>query len=153
MHFWTPTDHFFLGGVKIQKILFFITIAIFLWCILRPQWPHFDTWMANGCQIQKQHTKSTLRTQKPEKWHDVIKGDWPLMTSEVNVSVNHGCHIPTPIHVGITSINAEIRKFQALKRYGTQISLDMTSEIRSQVKGHSRYGLKIFSEGIKMFKG
>ena len=32
--------------------------------------------------------------------------------------------------VHTTSINAEVRKFQALKRYGTQISLDMTLEIR-----------------------
>ena len=57
-----------------------------------------------------------------------------------NVSVNHGCHLPTSIHVHITSINADVRKFQALKRYGTQNSLDMTLEIRSQVKGPSRYG-------------
>ena len=70
-----------------------------------------------------------------------------------NVSVNHGFYLPTPIHVHITSINAEVRKFQAFKRYGTQISLDMTLEIRSQVKGHSRYGLKIFRDGVKLFKG
>ena len=29
-----------------------------------------------------------------------------------------------------------------VERYGTQSSLDMTLEIRSQVKGHNRYGLK-----------
>ena len=46
-------------------------------------------------------------------------------------------HLVTPIHVHITSKNTEVRKFQALKRYGTQISLDMTLDIRSQVKGHS----------------
>ena len=57
------------------------------------------------------------------------------------------------IHVHITSINAEVRKVQALKRYETQISLDMTLEIRSQVKGHSKYGLKIFRECVKLFKG
>ena len=46
-------------------------------------------------------------------------------------------HLPmTPFL--ITSINAEVRKLQALKWYGTQISFDMTLEIRSQVKGHSR---------------
>ena len=56
-----------------------------------------------------------------------------------NVSVNHGCHLTTPIHVPITSKNSEVRKFQALKRYGTFISLDMTLEIRSQVKSHGRY--------------
>ena len=47
----------------------------------------------------------------------------------------------------------EVCKFQALKRYGTQISLNMTLEIRSQFKGHSRYGLEIFREGVKLFIG
>ena len=47
----------------------------------------------------------------------------------------------------------EVRKSQALKRYGTQISFDMTLEIRSLVKGHSIYGLKIFREDLKLFKG
>ena len=42
-----------------------------------------------------------------------------------------------------------VRKFQALKRYGTQISLDMTLEIRSLVKSNSRYGHEIFREGVK----
>ena len=70
-----------------------------------------------------------------------------------NVNVSHEYHLPIPIHVYITSINAEVRKFQALKRYGTQISLDMILESRSQVKGHSRYGLHIFREGVKLFKG
>ena len=55
--------------------------------------------------------------------------------------------------VHITSKHTEVRKFQALKRYGTQISFDMTLEIRSQVKGHSWYGFKIFREGVKLFKG
>ena len=58
----------------------------------------------------------------------------------------------TPIHVHITSKNAEVRTFQALKRYGTQISLDMTLEIRPHVKGPSRYGLKLCREGVKLFK-
>ena len=70
-----------------------------------------------------------------------------------NASVNHGCHLAIHIHVIITSKNTEDRKFQALKRYGTQVSLDMTSELRSQVKGQSRYGLKIFREDVKLFKG
>ena len=51
------------------------------------------------------------------------------------------------------NIGTEVRKFQALKRHGTQISLDMTLEIKSQVKGHSRYGLDIFREGVKLFNG
>ena len=51
----------------------------------------------------------------------------------------------------ITSKHTEVRKFQALKRYGTQISLDMTLEIRPQVKGASRYELEIFREGVKLF--
>ena len=58
-----------------------------------------------------------------------------------------------PIHVHITSKNTEVRKFQALKRYGTQISLDISLEIRSQVKYHSRYGLNIFKEDVTLFKG
>ena len=36
-------------------------------------------------------------------------------------------------NVHITSKHTEVLKFQALKRYGTQISLDMTLEIRSKV--------------------
>ena len=61
-----------------------------------------------------------------------------------NVGVNHGCHLPTPIHVHIIRKDTEVLKFQALKLYGTQISLDMSLEIRSQVRGHSRYGLEFF---------
>ena len=52
-------------------------------------------------------------------------------------------------NVHITSKNTEVRKFLALKRYGTQISLDMTLEIMSQVKTHSRYGLQIFRKDVK----
>ena len=46
-------------------------------------------------------------------------------------------------NVHITGRNAEVRKLQALKRYGTQVLLNMTLKIRSQVKCHSRYGLEI----------
>ena len=56
-------------------------------------------------------------------------------------------------NVHITSKNTEVRKFQALKRCETQISLDMTLEIRPQVKGQRRYGLKTFREGVKLFNG
>ena len=106
----------------------------------------------NWTQITPGPTKTRRMT------YDVIQGHWPLSDDldgpreSHNVNVNHGCHLPTPIHVHITSINAEVRKFQTLKRYGTQISLDMTLEIRSQVKGHSRYGLEIFREGVTFFK-
>ena len=55
--------------------------------------------------------------------------------------------------VHITSKHTDVCKFQALKRYGTQILLDMTPEPRSQVKGRSRYGLEIFREGVKLFNG
>ena len=44
--------------------------------------------------------------------------------------------------VHITSKNTEVRKFQVLKRYETQISLDMTLDLGSQVKVYSKYGLK-----------
>ena len=42
------------------KMFFSAKMVIFLWGILWPQWPHFDTWMPNGCQIQKQRTKLPL---------------------------------------------------------------------------------------------
>ena len=88
--------------------------------------------------------------QPPCVW---LLSELELRFKNQKTSANHGCRLPTPIHVHITSINAEVHKFQALKRYGTQISLDMTLEITSQVKGDSRYGLQIFKEGVKLFKG
>ena len=104
-------------------------------------------WMANGCQIQNQRTKLPLGAQRSLTSDDL---GWPRKGH--NVSVNHGCHLPTPIHVHITSKHTEVRKFQVLKRYWTQISFDMTLEIRPQVKGNSRYGLKIFREDVKLFR-
>ena len=101
--------------------------------------------MTNGCQIEIQRTK--LGTPGPQKTRKMTGChqrsvpsddlDWPREGHYV--SVNHECQLATPIHVPITSKNTEVRKFQALKQYGTQISLDMTLEIRSQVKDHSRY--------------
>ena len=38
-------------------------------------------------------------------------------------ATKEGDHLPTPMNIHITSINAEVRKFQALERYITQISL------------------------------
>ena len=35
-----------------------------------------------------------------------------------NVSVNHGYHLTTPIHVHITSKHTEVCKFQTFERYG-----------------------------------
>ena len=58
------------------------------------------------------------------------------------VSENNGCHFATLIYVHITSKNVEVRKVQALKRYETLISLDITLETWSQVKDHGRYRLK-----------
>ena len=92
--------------------------------------------------------------------YDVIKGNLPRMPSVdlgkvTMASVSHVCHLAIPIHVHITSKNTEDpedRKFQALKWYGTQISLDMTLEIRSQVKGQSKNGFKIVRENVKLFK-
>ena len=41
------------------------------------------------------------------------------------------------IHVHITSKNAVVHKLlQSSERYGTQISLNMTLETRSEIKGH-----------------
>ena len=98
------------------------------------------TWMTNGCQIQNQRTKLSLGTQKNPK-NDLWRHQRSLTSDDLgwprnghNVSVNHGCHLATPIHVHITSKNTEVRKFQSLKRYGTYISLDMPLEIRSHVK-------------------
>ena len=65
--------------------------------------------------------------------------------------ITPGAQKPEKMTYDVNTTYAIWRKFQALKRYGTQISFDMTLEIRSQVKGHSRYGL--FREGVKLFKG
>ena len=50
---------------------------------------------------------------------------------------------------GVLQLRSQV---QALKQYGMQSSLDMTLEIRSQVKGHSRYELKIFRKDVKLLK-
>ena len=146
-----PYGSFGGGGWKFNKIFFFVKAGISLWCILWPQWPHFDIYewqMAVKFRISAPNYPSGHKNLKMT--YDVLKG---RPRKGHNISVNHGCHIATHIHVHITSKNTEVRKFQALKRYGTQISLDMTLEIKSQVKCHGRYGLKIFREGIKLFKG
>ena len=57
------------------------------------------------------------------------------------------------ISMSISPAKIPVRKFQAVKRYGTQISLDLTVKISSQVKVHGSYGLKIFREDVKLFKG
>ena len=76
------------------------------------------------------------------------------MASETSQFQCKQCMSPrNTFHVHITSKNNEVRKFQALERYGTRISIDITLEIRSQVKGHSRYGLEIFRGGVKEFNG
>ena len=49
--------------------------------------------------------------------------------------------------------NAEIRKWQVSKRCRTQISLNMTLEIMSQVNAQLFIGLEIFREDIELFKG
>ena len=141
------------------KKSFFVKIVIFLLGIFRPQWPYFDTF---GWKTDTKFTISAANYPWGHKTHK--KGIWGHQRSLTSddlgwprkghsVSANHGYHLPTPIHVHITSRHTEVRKFQALKRYGTQISPDMTPEIRSQVKCHSRYGLKIFREGVKLFNG
>ena len=113
--------------------------------------------MTNGCQIQNQRTKSPWGHKNPK--NDIWRHQNSLTSDDLgwpwkghNVSVNHGCHLATPIHVlvHITSKNTEVRKFQALKRCGTQISLDMTLEIRSQDKGHSRYGHNFIQDRCKI---
>ena len=70
--------------------------------------------------------KMTWRHQRSLTSDDL---GWPRKGH--NVSENHGGHLPTPIHVHITNKNTEVRKFQVLKQYGTQISVDMTLEIWS----------------------
>ena len=144
-----PYEPFRGGGVKNKKNIF--KMYFFFGVFMTPMTLFRHIWMTNGCQIQNQRTKLPLGAQIPEKWHmmssKVIDLGWPRKGQ--NVSVNHGCHLATPSHVHITSKNTELRKFQALKRYGTQISLDMNLEIRSQVKSHSRYGLEIFRNDVK----
>ena len=144
------------GWSKFKKKI--TKIVIFLLGILCLQWPYYDTyeWQTDATfKINapnypwgRKNPKMTWRHQRQLTSDDL---GWPR--KDHNVRVNHGCHLPTPIHVHITSKHTEVRKFQALKRYGTQISLDMTLEIRSQIKCHSRYGLEIFREGVKLFNG
>ena len=114
--------------------------------------------MTNGCINQNQRIKLLMGAQTPEKCHmpssKVISLGWPQLTSEMSqFSVDHECHLTIPIHAHIISKNTKIRKFQALKRYGKQIPLDMTLDIRPKAKGHSRYGLEIFREAIKLVNG
>ena len=88
---------------------------------------------------------------------DVIKGvtsidlGWPQDCH--NVSANHENRLASPIPVHITSRNAIVGKLQAWKRYGTQIPLNITLAIKSEVKDHGRYGLETFREDVKLFQG
>ena len=145
-----PKNHF--GGQKQKNI----KNVIFLWGILWPRWPYFDTheWQMDAkFKISAPNYPWGHKNPKNDLWRHQrsLTSDglgWPR--NGHNVSVNHGCHLATPIHVHITSKNTEVRKFQALKRYGTYISLDMPLEIRLQVnKSHGRYGLDIFRKDVK----
>ena len=53
----------------------------------------------------------------------------------------------------ITDQNTELLKLQASKRCGTQIPLDMTLRMTSQVTGHWGYGHQIFREDVKLIIG
>ena len=138
-------------GSKNKKILKCnFSLAYFM----RPMTLFRHIWMTNGCQIQNQRTKLPLGTQQSEKWlmtsSKVIDLWWPRLTSEWSQCqckpwVSPRNTYPCPYH----QQNIEVRKFQALKRYGTYISLDMPLEIRSQVKSQGRYGLDIFRKVIK----
>ena len=148
IYFCPPTNQFW--GSKVKNIFVRKNCHFSLGYFFTPMTLFRLIWMKNWCWIQNQRTKLPLGAQTPEKWHitswKVIDLWWSRLTSERSQCVYHGCHLATPIDVHITSKNTEVRKFQALKRYGTQVSLGMTLEIRSQVKGHSRYGLKFLGK-------
>ena len=138
-------------GVKLKKMMKVVTFNLgTLW----PQWSYFDKYAWLKDANPKLAQKITPCGTETWKWHltssKVIDFEWPRLASE---RWQYQCKpllfprntYPCP-YVHIISKNTEVRKFQALKRYGTQISLDMTLEISSQVKGHSRYDLKVFME-------
>ena len=53
-----------------------------------------------------------------------------------------------PIHVHITCKNTEVRKFQSLKRNGTQISFDMTLEIGHDHENICNQHLRLYLGGL-----
>ena len=145
-----PLWTIFCGGQIKTNMFFLVKIVMFLWgYIIVPMTLFRHIWMTNRCQIQNQRTKLPLGHKNPK--NDIWRQQRSLISADLgwprkghNVSVNHGWNLGTLSMSISPSKNVEVRMFQALKWYGTQISLVMTLEIRSQVKGHNRDGLKIF---------
>ena len=117
--FSAPANHF--GGQKQKKIFKFNFLGGILW----PRWPYFDTYewqMDAKFKISAPNYPWGYTNPKNDLWRhqrSLTSDDLGWPRNGHNVSVNHGCHLATPIHVHITSKNTEVRKFQALKRYGT----------------------------------
>ena len=122
--FFCPYEPFWGGGGG-QKQKIFLK-KNFLWGILWPRWPYFDTyeWQMDT-KIQNQRTKLPLGTQKSEKWlmtsWKVIDLWWPRLTSEWSQCqckpwVSPRNTYPCPYH---QQKIPKFRKLQALKRYGT----------------------------------
>ena len=113
-------------GVKNKKIL----NVIFLWGILWPRWPYFDTheWQMDAkFKISAPNYPWGHKNPKNELWRhqrSLTSDDLGWPRNGHNVSVNHGCHLATPIHVHITS---KIPKFASFRRWnGTERTFRLT---------------------------
>ena len=85
--------------------------------------------MTNGCQIQNQRTKLLLGAQKPQKWHDVIKDHWPLMTSADLGTVTMSAYTMDVIsqHLSMSISPAKIPKTASFRRWnGTERKFRLT---------------------------
>ena len=109
-------------------------------------------WMTNGCEITNQHTEVPQEHQNIKNgiWRQqkVIDLSWPRKGH--NVIENHGCHFATyiyqrarhqqkcrssyihDIHSYMYINGVELCQRQALKRYGSQISLDIGNQVTGQ---------------------
>ena len=98
------------------------------------------------------------KPRKPRKMtYDVIKGHWHLMTSvdlgKVTMPVK--TMDVTSQHLSMSKSPAKIPKFGSFRRWnGTERKFRLAWPWKSKkVKGDNRYGLEIFREGVKLFKG
>ena len=129
-------------------------MVIFLLRISWPQWPYRHVWVTNGCQIRNQRTKLPLEAQPPPKKKMTYDIDlwWPRLTSERSQCqckpwMSPPNTYPCPHHQ---------QKYRSSQVSGVETVRNANfawHDLGNQVKGHSRYGLKIFREGVKLFKG
>ena len=98
--------------------------------IFRPQWPYFDTfgWQTDtNSQSAQQITPGGTKTTKMA--YEVIKGHWPLMTSDDlgKVTVSVRTTDITSQHLSMSISPANIPKFTSFKRWnGTERKFRLT---------------------------